>query len=444
VYYPIIDPVNTSTTYLSITQGGVASYTFTDQTNALDGPATWTVWSSIPANSTATFANATTSAPPHANTLTIQTSNSTPTGETAVGIALNYPSPLCRQSELNIANVLINVASPAPTASASSGPSSEPSSGASPTPASTGSGDPTAAPTGCGSNSIRKREAPVSMTVCSEPTPTPSPSPMTGIDEMYVTQVAQFSKYTAPTLAKVPLVAGRQAELRVFLVTASVTGPLAQMPTVRVELNGALLANLPPPSPNPFPSGLPRSLSNSDEIIPKHSYNFKIPASQMTAGTKSIQAFVLDSSGNKTSITATTSVSVETVSPLIVTLVPLVINGKTGSTTDVGTNLVTKYWPFPSASYPTRRPLSVVTAATADPVSNDSLVLNQLEVARFGDGLSGFYYGLLPEPPAETSLTVGRPLETFTPTLATCDRHLARITTPIRLFAHFRWVTSIT
>jgi hypothetical protein len=119
VYYSVIDPVNSSPTYVLVVPGASASYTFTDQTNAQDGPATWDVWSAIPQNTTATWLNPTTSSPPNANTLTFQTEPTTPTGETAVGIDMQYPTPLCRQSELNAANVLIDVENPLATAAES-------------------------------------------------------------------------------------------------------------------------------------------------------------------------------------------------------------------------------------------------------------------------------------------------------------------------------------
>jgi hypothetical protein len=148
VYYPIIDPVNVTSAYVLVPPGGAASYEFTDQTDARDGAAQWQVWSSIPPNSSSAFLHATTSGPPHANTLTIQTSASTPPGEYAVGVLIQYGSPLCRQSELNAANVLVDVETPSPspspkatpTGGASSAPSTAPSAGTSPVPSPTSSG----------------------------------------------------------------------------------------------------------------------------------------------------------------------------------------------------------------------------------------------------------------------------------------------------------------
>ena len=117
-----------------------------------------------PVGATATFANASTNSPPHANSLTIQTSASTPIGLTAVGIALNYNSPLCRQSELNAANVIIDVETPSPT------PSPSPS----PTPTCSQSGAISPRPAGRGRH-------PDIDGAC--PAPSPSPSPPAGLNQ---------------------------------------------------------------------------------------------------------------------------------------------------------------------------------------------------------------------------------------------------------------------
>jgi len=118
---------------------------------------------------------------------------------------------------------------------------------------------------------------------------------------MYVTQAAQFSKYTEPSATPVALVANRQAEVRVFVVSAPTSSPLAQRPVVRILVGGQELADVSPPSPNPFPSGLSRSLTKTDELAVSHSYNALIPPAMMAAGTLPVQAIILGTGGNATS-----------------------------------------------------------------------------------------------------------------------------------------------
>ena len=77
-------------------------------------------------------------------------------------------------------------------------------------------------------------------------------------------------------------------------------------------------------------------MAKADEMLVTHSYYAKIPASMMAAGTIPIQAVVLDANGNETTAVQTINISVASIQPLVVQVVPINIDGKTESTANLG------------------------------------------------------------------------------------------------------------
>ena len=105
---PVPAPTLVSDNTIRVQPGESATYRFTDSSDARIGTLLWEVWSLLPGGTAATWNSVTTDSPPHANSVTIQTSRDTPYGYYAIGVhvkALNT----CLTSP-NTTNIYLKVA----------------------------------------------------------------------------------------------------------------------------------------------------------------------------------------------------------------------------------------------------------------------------------------------------------------------------------------------
>lgn len=216
------------------------------------------------------------------------------------------------------------------------------------------------------------------------------------IDGMYLTQAVQT--YTGT----VPLVAGRDALLRVF-VKASTTN--TAQPTVRVRLSDAtgLLQTYTVPAPS---AAVPTAIT---EGILTSSWNVAIPGSYIKTGLKIVADVdptnqVTETNEADNSFPASGSPQAIPVNPMptfAITFVPVTIAGQTPDVSMANApqylNTLKKVWPINDVDYAVRAPYTTTSAALLPNDDNDAWeqVLSEVLAVRQAESTTRYYYGVV-------------------------------------------------
>lgn len=226
----------------------------------------------------------------------------------------------------------------------------------------------------------------------------------TALDPQNLRIAAAYLVQATQTLAgDVPLIAGRDALLRIFVVSTQPTGLRAD---VRVDLyrGGALVATHTLSAPT---SGAPTAV---EEGSLARSWNLPIPGDMIAPGLAILATVdpdddVVEADENDNTFPASgtpLALDVRTLPPFDVRFIPVRITGATTVTGNVSPGDAGRYledalkvFPLPGADAAVRAPFtsSVSTTNSADAWN---AIINEIRALRTTEGSRSYYYGVLP------------------------------------------------
>lgn len=227
---------------------------------------------------------------------------------------------------------------------------------------------------------------PLGIAACGDGPPTGPPPAELKVPVMYITQATQNRD------GSVPLVAGRDGYLRVFLVADQ---PSTTAPPVRVRVyHGDVLREtlvIPPPA-----LSVPTAVNQGDL---NSSWNVKLAGALIQPGLR-VQAEADLENG----VSETRAMNVVALAPLRIRFVPIrqTDNGLTGRVSEANKDqflvMTRKILPIPGYDADVRAPYSV-RFLEIDPQGNSWRVLvSELDAVRVAEGSNRYYYGVVQTP----------------------------------------------